>query len=77
MTRLGIALMTPGSAVGRAANCAVGPGSSRIYVLWAVRKVKEFEILRNVIPISLCPMLDRIWTVSAHLANFTGALIKK
>lgn len=49
----------------------------RVHVERAVRKVKEFEILRNIIPISLCPMLDRIWTVCAHLANFTGALIKK
>ena len=49
----------------------------RVHVERVVRKVKEFEILRNIIPVSLWPMLDRIWTVCTHLANFTGALIKK
>lgn len=46
----------------------------RVHVERAVRKVKEFEILRCV-PITLCPMLEKIWIVCGHLANFTGTLI--
>ncbi|KAF4527682.1 hypothetical protein B566_EDAN012648 [Ephemera danica] len=48
----------------------------RVHVERAVRKIKEFKILEGVIPITLVPMLDRIWTVCVHLANFTGDLIK-
>ncbi|XP_052235874.1 uncharacterized protein LOC127847777 [Dreissena polymorpha] len=48
----------------------------RVHVERAIRKVKEFEILRHTVPISLCPMLEKIWTVCAHLANFTGSLFK-
>lgn len=48
----------------------------RVHVERAVRKVKEFEILRNRVPISLCPMLNKTWFVCAHLANFTGSLFK-
>ncbi|KAK3108725.1 hypothetical protein FSP39_014186 [Pinctada imbricata] len=45
----------------------------RVHVERAVRKVKEFEILKSV-PITLCPMLEKIWNVCGHLANFTGTL---
>ena len=48
----------------------------RVHVERAVRKVKEFEILRNTVPISLGPMLEKTWFVCAHLANFTGSLFK-
>ena len=49
----------------------------RVHVERAVRKVKEFEILRNTVPVTLCPMLEKIWFVCAHLANFTGTLFKR
>ncbi|KAF4514111.1 UNVERIFIED_CONTAM: hypothetical protein B566_EDAN019090, partial [Ephemera danica] len=49
----------------------------RVHVERAVRKVKEFKILEGTIPISLVPMLDRIWTICVHLSNFTGHLIKQ
>lgn len=48
----------------------------RVHVERAVRKVKEFEILCNRVPISLCPMLEKTWVVCGHLANFTGSLFK-
>lgn len=44
----------------------------RVHVERAVRKIKEFEILSNTVPISMCPMLPKIWLVCGHLANFTG-----
>jgi hypothetical protein len=44
----------------------------RVHVERSVRKIKEFEILSNTVPISMCPMLPKIWLVCGHLANFTG-----
>jgi len=48
----------------------------RVYVERAVRKVMEFEILRNTVPISLGQILEKTWFVCAHLANFTRSLFK-
>ncbi|XP_059471644.1 uncharacterized protein LOC132205139 [Neocloeon triangulifer] len=44
----------------------------RVHVERAIRKIKEFHILDNTIPITLMPMIDRIWICCATLANFTG-----
>lgn len=38
--------------------------SVRVHVERAVRKVKEFDIFSDVVPISLCPMLEHIYMVS-------------
>ncbi|XP_033725419.1 uncharacterized protein LOC117315371 [Pecten maximus] len=45
----------------------------RVHVERAVRKIKEFEILRHTVPITLCPMLEKIWNICGHLANFSGS----
>lgn len=44
----------------------------RVHVERAVRKMKEFEILSNMYPISMCPILPKVWLICGHLANFTG-----
>ncbi|XP_064607334.1 uncharacterized protein LOC135471860 [Liolophura sinensis] len=53
-----------------------GVAAVRVHVEQAVRKVKEFEIIRNIVPISLCPMIEKVWLVCGHLSNFTGTLFK-
>lgn len=47
----------------------------RVHVERAMRKIKEFRILSQKLPISLTPMADKIWICCCHLANLTGVLI--
>jgi DDE superfamily endonuclease/Helix-turn-helix of DDE superfamily endonuclease len=50
----------------------------RVHVERAIRKIKEFHILKGPIPLTLAPMVDNIWACCAVLANFTstGYLVK-
>jgi DDE superfamily endonuclease/Helix-turn-helix of DDE superfamily endonuclease len=46
----------------------------RTHVERVIGRVKEFKIVRFVLPITLAPMADKIWLVCCMLSNFTGRL---
>jgi DDE superfamily endonuclease/Helix-turn-helix of DDE superfamily endonuclease len=46
----------------------------RTHVERVIGRVKEFKIVRYVLPITLAPMADKIWFVCCMLSNFTGRL---
>ena len=47
----------------------------RIYVEMAIRRLKEYQILKHELPISLLPVADDIITVCAALANLKHPLV--
>ena len=49
--------------------------NARIYVEQAIRKLKEFQILKNELPISLLPVVNDIVKVCAALVNFQKPLV--
>lgn len=48
--------------------------NARIYVEQAIRKLKEFQVLKNELPISLLPVVDDIVKICASLVNFQRPL---
>lgn len=44
----------------------------RVHVERAIRKIKEFKIVKDELHLSMAPMIDKIWTCCAVLSNFTG-----
>ena len=49
--------------------------SVRIHVERAIKRVKNFNILKQIIPNSMAEDVDKIWKVCCLLANFKGPLI--
>ena len=49
--------------------------NARIYVEQAIRQLKEFQILKNELPISLLPLVNDIVKVCAALVNFQKPLV--
>ena len=49
--------------------------SKRIYVERAIGRMKVFDILKNVLPISLLPVIDDIVIVCAALSNLRPPLV--
>ena len=49
--------------------------SLRIHVERAIRRVKEYDILANVMPATLASSANQIWTVCCLLTNFKNPLI--
>lgn len=47
----------------------------RIYVEIAIRRLKEYQILKNELPISLLPVADDLITVCAALTNLKNPLV--
>ena len=81
LTPLGVRLNIPPFLGGReqlAASEVVDTqqiASLRIHVERAIRRVKEYDILANVIPASLASSANQIWTVCCLLTNFKNPLI--
>ena len=49
--------------------------SERIHVEWAIKKVKNFEIFNQFIPLSLAGSLNQMWIVCAVLTNMQNPII--
>ena len=49
--------------------------SVRIHVERAIKRVKNFNILKQIIPNSMAEDVDKIWKVCCLLANFKGPLV--
>lgn len=47
----------------------------RIYVEMAIRRLKEYQILKHELPISLLPVADNLITVCAALSNLKNPLV--
>lgn len=50
-------------------------GNVRIYVEIAIRRLKEYQILKNELPVSLLPVADSIITICAALTNLKNPLV--
>ena len=48
----------------------------RIHVERAIIRIKEFKIIKNVLPINLLPLVDDIIKVCAVICNIQAPLIK-
>jgi hypothetical protein len=46
----------------------------RVHVERAIRRVKEFKILQQIIPLTIAGSVSQLWTVFALLTNFRGPL---
>ena len=49
--------------------------SVRIHVERAIERIKNFNILRQIIPNTMAEDINKIWKVSAILTNFKGPLV--
>ena len=49
----------------------------RIHVERAIRRIKEYYLFDNEIPLSLLGTVNQMWTVACLLVNFQGPLILK
>ena len=49
--------------------------SVRIHVERAIERIKNFNILRQVIPNTMAEDINKIWKVCAILTNFKGPLV--
>ena len=49
--------------------------SVRIHVERAIERIKNFNILRQVIPNTMAEDINKIWIVCAILTNFKGPLV--
>ena len=49
----------------------------RIHVERAIRRIKEYHLFDNEIPLSLLGTVNQMWTVACLLVNFQGPLILK
>lgn len=49
--------------------------SVRIHVERAIERIKNFNILRQVIPNTMVEDINKIWKVCAILTNFKGPLV--
>ena len=49
--------------------------SVRIHVERAIERVKNFNILKQILPNSMAEDVDKIWKVCCLLANFKGPLV--
>ena len=49
--------------------------SVRIHVERAIERVKNFNILKQILPNSMAEDVDKIWKVCCLLPNFKGPLI--
>ena len=47
----------------------------RIHVERAIRRLRDFSILKHILPITLCPDIDDIVTICAALCNLQGPLV--
>ena len=45
-----------------------------VHVERAIRRVKEFHFLDNVVPLTVAGIINQIWTVSCLITNFQGPL---
>ena len=49
--------------------------SVRIHVERAIERIKNFNILRQIIPNTMAEDINKIWKVCAILTNFKGRLV--
>ena len=49
----------------------------RIYAEQAIKQMKDFQILKNEIPISILPLIDDILIICGALTNFLEPLCSK
>ena len=49
--------------------------SVRIHVERAIERIKNFNILRQIIPNTMAEDINKIWKVCAILTNFKGPLV--
>ena len=49
----------------------------RIYVEQAIKRMKDFRILKNEIPINILPLIDDILIICGALTNFLESLCSK
>lgn len=47
----------------------------RIYVECAIRRLKEYQILKNELPVSLLPVADDLITICAAFTNLKNPLV--
>ena len=49
--------------------------SVRIHVERAIERIKNFNILRQIIPNTMAEDINKVWKVCAILINFKGPLV--
>ncbi|KAL1417721.1 hypothetical protein MTO96_026624 [Rhipicephalus appendiculatus] len=49
----------------------------RIHVERRIQRIKAFHIFDRPIPLTLAPLINQIWTVTAILSNFQSSLIQQ
>ena len=47
----------------------------RIHVERAIRRIKNYNILKQIIPSSMAEDLNKIWKVCSYLTNLKGPLV--
>ncbi|KAH7932603.1 hypothetical protein HPB51_029207 [Rhipicephalus microplus] len=58
-------------------KCTKEIAALRIHVERRIQRIKAFHIFDRPIPLTLAPLINQIWTVTAILSNFQSSLIQQ
>lgn len=57
--------------------CSKDIAKARIHIERAIGRIKEFDLLKNELPLTLLDLADDIWTIAGAISNLQPPLIRE